>query len=223
MLELATQQPGSRVLDVACGTGKQAMRIAARGCTSVGIEASGDMIGLGRWVHPESGAAVARSIAEILPFRDASFDVVMCQGSLDHFADAPSFMREAARVIRGHGRVVIALANYDSLSCRFGRTADRLRWRLGAVRPAHRLWWERPEDHHAFGNLDYVGGLGAGALRMERCEGLSALWNLGPVSWLIEHSPECAARRLWSSLDRAMRLPPQHADMMISIWRKASP
>ena len=58
------------MLDVACGTGAHAMRIAQRGCYSVGAEASTEMIGVGRWVHPESQAHMLRSIAESLPFAE---------------------------------------------------------------------------------------------------------------------------------------------------------
>ena len=53
---LATEVPGGRVLDVACGTGKVSMRIAERGCVSIGAEASMEMIGLG----PLGAAARAR-------------------------------------------------------------------------------------------------------------------------------------------------------------------
>lgn len=222
MLELATAAPGGRVLDVACGTGKQAMRIGPRGCYAVGAEASAEMIGLGRWVHPESEARMARSIAEALPFRDAAFDRVMCQGSLDHFADPAAFMGEAARVTKDGGRVIVALANFESASCRLGRAADRLKRRLGRPRPPWRLYWQVPEDHNVKGNLSYVRSLGGEALVMERCFGISLLWNTEPVGWLLDRLPERAAAVLWGALDRAARPMPRHADMIVSVWRKRS-
>ena len=222
MLELATEVRGGRVLDVACGTGKQAMRIAERGCYAVGAEASAEMIGLGRWVHPESRARMARSIAESLPFRDAAFDRVMCQGSLDHFSDPPAFMREAARVTKDGGRVIVALANFESISCRAGRTVDRVKRRLGRPRPPWRLYWQIPEDHNVKGDLRYVRSLGGEALEMERCFGISLLWNTEPVGWLLDRLPETAAGVLWRALDRAARPLPRHADMIISVWRKGS-
>ena len=75
MVDLAAEVPGGLVLDVACGTGKVAVRIAERGCSTVGAEASMEMIGLGRYVHPETKAVMVRSIAEELPFPDNTFDI----------------------------------------------------------------------------------------------------------------------------------------------------
>ncbi len=63
MLDLATEVRGGRVLDVACGTGKVSMRIAERGCFSVGAEASMEMIGVGRYIQPQSTAMMVRASA----------------------------------------------------------------------------------------------------------------------------------------------------------------
>ncbi len=219
-LTLATEVPGGRVLDVACGTGKQAMRIASRGCFSVGAEASMEMIGIGRWIQPESRARVVRSIAESLPFADATFDRVICQGSLDHFADPHAFMREAARVTKPDGRVVIALANFESISCRIGRAIDRAKRRLGRPRPAWRLYWETPADHNIHGDLPFVQRLGDDTLALERCFGMSLLWLAAGYGETLDRLPELAARLIWRTLDRIVRGRPQHADIIISIWRK---
>jgi len=220
MLDLVTRRGGSRVLDVACGTGKQAMRIAARRCQAVGTEASLEMIGLGRWLHPESRAAMVRSIAERLPFRDACFDSVMCQGSLDHFADPAAFMAEAARITRPQGCVVIALANFESLSCRAGRGVDAFKRRLGRPRPPWRPYWQIPEDHNVKGDLRYVRSLGGAALALDRVFGVSLLWNAPRYGWLLDRLPESLARRTCQFLDRLARRRPQHADMIISVWRR---
>jgi SAM-dependent methyltransferase len=220
MLDLVTPKPGARVLDVACGTGKQAMRIAQRDCYAVGAEASMEMIGLGRWVQPESQARIVRSIAEVLPFRDGAFDRVMCQGSLDHFADAASFMREAARIISPDGRVVIALANFESVACRIGRLVDLVKRKLRRPRPPWRPYWRIPEDHNVKGDLPYVKSLGGDDLVLERCFGVSMLWNVAPYAWTLDHLPQGIAEFVWRALDRIVRRRPQHSDMIFSIWRK---
>jgi SAM-dependent methyltransferase len=220
MLALASPRPGARVLDVASGTGKQAMRIAARGCYSVGAEASMQMIGVGRWVHPESRAHAVRSIAESLPFASGAFDRIICQGSLDHFADPHAFMREAARVLAPNGRVVIALANFESVSCRMGRAVDRGKRLFRMKRPPWRLYWETPEDHNVRGDLPFVRSLGGDALALERCFGMSMLWLFEPYGRTLDLLPERAARALWQALDRAARRRPRHADMIISLWRR---
>jgi SAM-dependent methyltransferase len=220
MVDLATEVPRGRALDVACGTGKLAMLIAARGCTAVGAEASEEMIGIGRWVQPESRAVMVRSIAERLPFASESFDRVICQGSLDHFADVPAFMREAARIIRPDGRVVIGLANFESVSCRLGRTRDRIKRRLGRPLPPWRKYYEIPEDHNVKGDLCYVRGLGGDALVLDRCFGMSMLWLFATYNTVLERLPERAARGVWRTLDAVARRRPQDADIIVSVWRK---
>jgi SAM-dependent methyltransferase len=220
MVDHATEVRGGRVLDVACGTGRVAMRIAEHGCLAVGAEASMEMIGLGRWVQPESRALMVRSIAEQLPFADETFDRVICQGSLDHFVDPYAFMREAARVLRPDGRVVIALANFDSVSCRLGRTVDRVKWRLGRPRPPWRRYWEQPEDHNVKGDLKFVRSLGSGALILDRCYGISLMWLFFGWGSLLDRLPQPLARGIWRALDRSARGRPQHADMIISVWRR---
>ena len=220
MVDLATEVRGGRVLDVACGTGKVSMRIAERGCVSIGAEASNEMIGLGRWVQPESRAMMVRSVAEDLPFQEETFDRVICQGSLDHFVDGHAFMREASRVITPHGRVVIALANFESVSCRLGRNIDRIKWKLGRPRPPWRRYWETPEDHNVKGDLTYVRSLGGDALVLDRCFGISLLWLMFGWGSLLDRLPEGAARRLWAALDGYARKRPQQSDMIISVWRR---
>lgn len=220
MLALATEVQSRRVLDVACGTGKQPMRMAERGCYAVGAEASMEMIGVGRLVHPGSGAAMVRSVAESLPFADGTFDRVLCQGSLDHFADPGAFMREAARVVSAEGRVVIALANFESLACRIGRAVDRVKRALRRPRPPWRLYWQIPEDHTVKGDLAFVRRLGGDELELERCVGMSLLWNVTTYGWLLDKLPETAAERAWRLLDGVARRRPGQADMIISVWRR---
>lgn len=221
MLDLATEVRGGRVLDVACGTGRVAVRIAERGCMAVGAEASMEMIGVGRYVEPNSKALMLRSIAEMLPFADGSFDRVICQGSLDHFADPAAFMRETARIVKPEGRVVIALANFESVSCRLGRALDGTKKRLGRQLPEWRPYYEIPLDHNVKGDLPYVQGLGGDALVLDRCFGISLLWLFSRYGAVLDKLPERAATAIWATLDRIARNRPQDSDMIISVWRKS--
>jgi SAM-dependent methyltransferase len=220
MVDLATEASGGRVLDVACGTGKVAMRIAERGCVAIGAEASMEMIGVGRYIQPQSRAMMVRSIAEELPFASDTFDRVLCQGSLDHFADGHAFMREAARIIKPDGRVVIALANFESVSCRIGRGLDGVKRRLGRKRPPWRMYFETPEDHNVKGDLPYVKSLGGDALVLDRCFGISLLWLLPRWGALLDRLPAGASQRILSALDGYARKRPQQSDMIISVWRR---
>ena len=46
---------------------------------------------------------------------------------MDHFDDPESAIAEMARVTKRDGRVVLAIANFDSLACRMSRAIDRIR------------------------------------------------------------------------------------------------
>jgi hypothetical protein len=129
-------------------------------------------------------------------------------------------MREAARIIRPDGRVVIALANFESLTCRIGRGVDRLKRRLGRPRPSWRLYWQTPEDHNVKGDLPFVRTLGAGALELDRLWGISLLWPLPGYGKALNILPEPVASSIWNAFDRIARRRPQDSDMIISVWKR---
>jgi SAM-dependent methyltransferase len=209
--------PGGRTLDVACGTAHLAAGITARGGQGWGIEPSQEMLGISRWVYPAESATLVRGVAETLPFRDASFDKVICQGSLDHFVAPRDFMREAARIVRPDGRVIVGLANYESLSCRLGRL---LRGHLKEEWP----YYSPPHDHYHKGEMTFVQKLGAPWLTLERCYGLSLLWLLrGPDDWRwgkwLDGIPRGLAQGMLTVLDRVAFHTPALADTIVSVWK----
>ena len=74
------------------------------------------------------------------------------------FDDAPArALAEMARVTRADGRVVLAIANFDSLACRVGRALDALRvsW-LGRAPPPGRRHYDVPHDHVTRYELDLM-------------------------------------------------------------------
>lgn len=211
---------GGRTLDVACGVGHLAARIQERGGGGWGLEPSPEMLGVGRWLYSPAQTILARGIAESLPFRDASFDRVICQGSLDHFVDPHVFMGEAARILRPDGRVIVALANYGSLSCRLGRGLRPVaRTLLRGAAPPHRPYFEPPPDHYHRGDLTFIRALGGRDLRLERCYGISLLWLLDGWGKALDRLPASLANGLLTGLDRIARRTPALADMIISVWR----
>ena len=104
---VAERCPPGRGLDVGCGTGALAARLAGRGFSMTGIDPSAGMLDVLRARAPEV-EAVEGSATE-LPFEDSSFDLVMSVAVMHHVADPGDVRRalaEMVRVSRPGGRVL---------------------------------------------------------------------------------------------------------------------
>jgi SAM-dependent methyltransferase len=223
VLDEVVRSPPGRVLDVACGDGGLAASLGAARWEAWGLEASAHMLGLGRWQGFDRRAILARGIAESLPFREGSFDHVLCKGSLDHFADRAAFMEEAARVLRPDGRLVIALANFDALSRRLGRSTHAIARVLGTPGPAGRPYWQPPATHTVWGNLAYVRSLGGRRFTLERCYGVSLLHHFRPWRLAVNRLPQRLGWAAMTVLDSVARRWPAAGDMIVSVWRPRRP
>lgn len=98
---------GARILDVGCGTGSLAIRLARAGFTVVGIDSSPDMVARARSKLAAAGEGLRLDFREgdgsALPFADGSFDLVTLVAVL-HGPPAEArlaLLAEARRVSRG--------------------------------------------------------------------------------------------------------------------------
>ena len=101
--------PGRRTLDLACGEGRLARDLAARGHAVVGIDASSTLVELAREADPDGEYVVGDAAA--LPFEDASFDLVVAYNALMDVGDMAGAVREAARVLEPGGRFCISVVH----------------------------------------------------------------------------------------------------------------
>ena len=133
-VDLARVGPGSRVLDVATGTGDLAIELAARGAEVVGSDFSEGMLELAREKAPGIRFEVGNALA--LPYADDEFDAVTVGFGARNFDDLDRGLAEMARVTRPGGRVVvleITTPQRPPLSWFFGLWFDRLVPALGRV------------------------------------------------------------------------------------------
>jgi len=121
---------------------------------------------------------------------------------------------------RPGGRLILALANYESLACHLGRLRQWLaRDLLGRPRALDRPYWEIPHDHYHKGELSFVRELGGPWFRLERGYGVSLLWLIYGWERLLDRLPRALALGLLATLDRIAHRTPALADMIVSVWQ----
>ena len=105
-------RPGDRVLDAGCGVGGSALWLARhRDARVVGLTRVAGQVRQAQSVASREDVrppVFLRGDFTAPPFRAGTFDVVWALESLCHAADKAGFYREAARVLRPGGRLVLA-------------------------------------------------------------------------------------------------------------------
>ncbi|MDJ0853166.1 MAG: methyltransferase domain-containing protein [Myxococcota bacterium] len=220
-LERTRPGPGRRILDVAAGLGQDAAALAERGAWVVGAEPSARMTDLARLAPGrESFLPWVRSWSDALPFADASFDGVICKGAIDHFDQPRNAISEMARVTRPDGRVVLAIANFESAACRVARSLDaaKERW-LGRELPRGRRHYDVPHDHFTRYELGLMREQASEWLELDSVEGVSLAWGLPGWNRCVEGLPEGAAQAALRALDWLAARLPALADVVVLAGR----
>jgi SAM-dependent methyltransferase len=103
IVQSAGLQPGERVIDIGCGTGRTATALAlSYAARAVGVDPSPRMLAEAR----SKGLESVEGTAEDLPYPDATFDLALMQLVVQHL-NRPQAFAEALRVLHAHGRLVI--------------------------------------------------------------------------------------------------------------------
>ena len=115
--------PGSRVFDLACGTGDLCRVLAAAGHRPVGFDFSHGMLLAARTHAPLIESDILR-----LPVRDASADGATCGFALRNVVSLEELFAELARAVRPGGRIALL------------ETAEPERW---LMRLGHRVYFRK--------------------------------------------------------------------------------
>jgi S-adenosylmethionine-dependent methyltransferase len=155
--ELVTRQlsaelppPPVQVIDLGCGQGTQALRLARRGYEVTGVDASAELLArLERDLAAEPAEVrarvqVRRGLIENFPERSGAsrYAAVLCHGVLMYTADPDPVLRVIAGLTAPGGMVSLLVRNGDALAMRPGLRAD----------------WAACAD--AFGSVTYTNRLG---------------------------------------------------------------
>jgi ubiquinone/menaquinone biosynthesis C-methylase UbiE/predicted ester cyclase len=107
--EWACSRAQGDVLEIAAGTARN-LPFYPKGVRVTGVELSPEMAALGRKRAEELGRPIDLRVgdAESLEFPDESFDTVVCAYGLCTIPDDAGAVREAKRVLRPGGRIVLA-------------------------------------------------------------------------------------------------------------------
>jgi ubiquinone/menaquinone biosynthesis C-methylase UbiE len=94
------------LLDLGCGTGLFMRRYAELGGTAIGLDISRGMVGAAReqagWFEYLVGTA------DVLPFRDRTFDAVSCVLAFSYLENPAGMLGEAFRVLRPGGCLAVS-------------------------------------------------------------------------------------------------------------------
>jgi SAM-dependent methyltransferase len=186
----------AHVLELGCGAGTYVRYLAGLGHSVVGVDYA--VPSLGRAVEADPGRK-ARYVAGDgydLPFRPASFDLVVCIGVLQASSRPERIVDEITRTVRPRGLVVLEALNALELPALARRLGERVAGRpprLHAHPPARvRNWLERR-------NTRLVRRVGV-YLPPRRLPGLARLLDRPPVIPLLERIPGgalLAAHAFW--------------------------
>ena len=132
------------VLELGCGGARWSAALAGRGARAVGIDLSPAQLGKARAVvRRRKRVGLVRGNAEVLPFANASFDLVLSDWGAMTFCDPHRTVPEVARVLRPGGSLVF-VSSTPWRAVALDRVADR----MGPV---------LKYDYFGLGRVDYPG------------------------------------------------------------------
>ncbi len=205
------------VLDIGCGRAIDAVELAKGGGRCLGLEPSRKMLNHAREHIADNGTEVSlvQGAGECLPFKTNSFDKIMCKGALDHFPHPTKAIEEMARVLKPHGKAIIAITSFESLGFRLGRRLFTIMKIFPGGKASYENVLQTPADHtHRF---DYavLKRLVKPHLKIEQAIGISLLFGIPYWGSLLDKLPEKVSLAVLKALDKVAGHLPSFSNAII--------
>jgi trans-aconitate methyltransferase len=160
LVELLAPKAGERILDLGCGTGALAAKIAARGAKVFGIDRSVEMVEQARRKFP----ALAFEVMDATRMTfDAEFDAVFSNAALHWIPEAEKVAAGMARALKTGGRLVAEFGGKGNIE-RLVKAFHRAFAALGMSEPEGVTPWFYP------GIAEYAGILEKNGLEVRSAE-----------------------------------------------------
>lgn len=131
ILRAARERLRGRVLENGCGVGTYLERLAGHGGEVTGLEYDFERAAAAR----QGARCIVNAAGEALPFRAATFDLILSHEVIEHVADDHAAVREMVRALRPGGRIVLFCPN------------------RGYPFETHGIYWQ---GRYRFGNIPLV-------------------------------------------------------------------
>lgn len=114
---------GDVVLDAGCGFGRHSLEFIFRGATVYSLDMDMECLRKTRYSITQMKQYITDNAIRYLvhsgdalnlPFKDASFDCIICAEVMEHVANDDTACRELARVLKHHGRIAITVPTFFS-------------------------------------------------------------------------------------------------------------
>jgi 2-polyprenyl-3-methyl-5-hydroxy-6-metoxy-1,4-benzoquinol methylase len=145
---------GLRILNVGCGTGGFNVAAEKEGAKTWGVDASPHAIEICELRRRAGGGGhYVEAVAEALPLRSGSYDLVHCLSTLEHVQNVEMAIREMVRVTRPGGAILLYAPNKWAMY----ENHYKLFWLPRFPRPLARIYLRmRGRPAHFIDTLNYL-------------------------------------------------------------------
>jgi ubiquinone/menaquinone biosynthesis C-methylase UbiE len=123
---LSDFMPSGRIIDIGCGTGEMLQVFQKRRFQTFGLDFSLKMLQAISKGITDHRVPLVNGEIEALPFKDETFDGLICAGVIEYLNEDQQALSEIARILKRGGFAIITLSNRLSLARVFEPVAHSL-------------------------------------------------------------------------------------------------